>query len=168
MKAGLPQASRRRREAVAALGRLGALVVVLSSSCARPSESPSAELQAAHAAADRAKGPQQQRSAAAALERAAEAIDAQAPVSRELRFDLTSRAARLHMELGDAGRSRQLLLDELQDLDSAPSPSPLLAQLYLDLADAEAALGDGPAERRALLAALTIHSQLFDQEIADP
>lgn len=167
MKGWRPNPERGRRVQVAA-PLLAVAVGGLLASCARSADPPAGEMQTAHAAADIAAGPDQKRSAAESLERAADGLDGTTETARELRFDLTSRAARLHLSVGEPQRARQLLRDELAQLGAAPAPSPLLAQIHLDLADAEAALGHPQAEQAALLGALAIHSQLFDQEIAEP
>lgn len=168
MKEGRLHPKRGRRVPVAALLLAVAVGGSLLFSCARQADSPAGEVRAAHAAADVAEGPDQARAAAAGLERAADGLDGATRTGREVRWDLTSRAARLHLSLGEAEHARQLLRAEVEGLGDAPPPNPLLAQLHLDLADAEAALGNAPAEQAALLSALSIHSQLFDQEIADP
>lgn len=81
-----------------------------------------------------------------------------------IRQDLAARASQLRLE--EAPLEAKRLAE--QGLSLSDTPSVLLANLFIALADAEEALKNSSQARSALVSALTINEQLFEAELQHP
>lgn len=118
----------------------------------------------AHEAADQADSPKERLKAAQLIEDAFEQ-EATSPTGMILRQELAARGASIWVELGREDAALDLI-QRGQRLGSQPTAS--RAQLFIARADLAEHLGHESEAREALMEALRINQQLFEEEMEEP